>query len=71
MLITAIKGLVENGQIRLCERVSLPENARVYVIVADVLDERSARAFSPRLAHRRQSKDFAKQVVELASDAAV
>ncbi len=35
MLINAIEGVVENGRIRLREDVSLPENTRVYVIVAE------------------------------------
>jgi hypothetical protein len=69
MLINAIEGVVENGQIRLREKVSLPENSRVYVIVADTPDDRSARIRSPHLAHPEQSKDFAKQIVELAPDA--
>lgn len=69
MLVNAIEGFVENGLIRLRENVSLPENARVYVIVTDMPDDRSARIRSPRLTHMEQSKDFRKQVVEFAPDA--
>jgi predicted DNA-binding antitoxin AbrB/MazE fold protein len=76
MLINAIEGIVENGLIRLREKVLLPEHSKVYVIVADEqveglvgLDDRSADIRSPRLAHPEQSKDFRKEVVELATDA--
>ena len=76
MLINAIEGIVENGQIRLRETVSLPEHSKVYVIVADAqvgrfggVDDRSVRIRSPRLAHPEQSKALGKQVVELAPDA--
>jgi hypothetical protein len=70
MLINALEGIVENGEIRLREKVSLPENSRVYVIVADEHidrlarpNDRAARIGSPRLAHPKQAKDFHKQIV--------
>lgn len=69
MLINAIEGIVENGQIRLREKVSLPENSRVFVIVADMPDDRSVWIRSPRLAHPEQAKDFKKQVVDPGSHA--
>lgn len=71
MQVTAIEGIVENGQIRLREEVSLPENTRVYVIVADLHLGPSARIRTPRLAHPEQAKDFRKQVVEVDGDAQV
>jgi hypothetical protein len=71
MLINAIEGVVENGRIRLREDVSLPENAKVYVIFADEDDKRAARVSTPRLADPRQAGDFKKQIVELAGDAKV
>jgi uncharacterized lipoprotein YbaY len=55
-----VEGVVENGQIRLRERVTLPENAKVYVIVPDA--DAPARIYSPRLAHPEQAAQFAKQV---------
>lgn len=69
MLINAIEGIVENGRIRLREDVSLPENARVYVIVTDVRDDGVPRIRTPRLARPEQVEDFRKQVVELTPDA--
>ena len=69
MPITAIEGVVENGGIRLSERVSLPENTRVYVIVAEMPAGPQARVHSPRLARPEQAGDFRKQIVELGPDA--
>ena len=69
MLVTALEGVVENGRIRLREVVSLAENTRVYVIVADMLASPSAQIHSPRLAHPEQAGDFRKQIVEIPGDA--
>jgi hypothetical protein len=70
MLINAIEGIVENGAIRLREDVSLPENTRVFVIVADPNELAAVHIHSPRLAHPEQYKDFRKQVVkETSADA--
>ena len=71
MLVNAIEGVVENGRIRLREDVSLPENARVYVIFADLGNDRSVRVQSPRLADPQQAKEFTKQIVELPPNAKV
>jgi hypothetical protein len=68
--LSAIEGIVENGQIRLLGGAMLPENARVYVIVPSA-DAAPARIFSPRLVHPEQASDFAKQVVEVSSDAGI
>lgn len=69
MIITAIEGVVENGRIRLCEDVPLAENARVYVILADLLTRPPVRIHSPRLAQPQQASDFRKQIVEIPGDA--
>lgn len=69
MQVTAIEGIVENGRIRLREEVSLPENTRVYVIVADMHTGPWAPIRTPRLAHPEQAGDFRKQVVEMPTDA--
>ena len=64
MLVTAIEGVVENGRIRLREEVSLAENTKVYVIVADLPSSPSAQVRTPRLAHAQEAGDFRKQVVD-------
>jgi hypothetical protein len=71
MPLTAIEGVVENGMIRLREDVALPENTRVYVIVADPQSARPFSIQSPRLAHPKDAGDFRKQIVEIAPDAPV
>ena len=69
MMVNAIEGVVENGRILLREDVSLPENTKVYVIVADQNGSRAARVHSPRLADPSQSQDFRKQILELPPNA--
>jgi hypothetical protein len=71
MPLTAIEGVVENGMIRLREDVSLPENTRVYVIIADSRPIASPHVRSPRLAHPDQAGDFRKQIVEVSPDASL
>jgi hypothetical protein len=65
------EGIIENGQIRLLENVQLPENTRVYVVLAEAEASRPAHVYSPRLAHPEQAGDFAKQIFEVSTDAGV
>jgi len=60
MTVVTYEGIVEKGKIRLKAGVKLPENAKVYVVVADLqLDEKKAiRMLTPRLANRKQAADF-------------
>jgi hypothetical protein len=69
MLFNAIEGVVENGRIRLSEEVALPENTKVYVVVAEPDGSTAAHIRTPRLAHPEQAKEFAKRVVEASADA--
>ncbi len=66
-----IEGIIENGQIRLLENVQLPENTRVYVVLAEAEASHIAHVYSPRLAHPEQAGDFVKQVFEVSTDAGV
>jgi Protein of unknown function DUF104 len=66
-----IEGIVENGQIRLLENIRLPENTRVYVVIAEGEASRPSHVYSPRLAHPEQAGDFVKQVFEVSTDAGV
>jgi predicted DNA-binding antitoxin AbrB/MazE fold protein len=66
-----IEGIVENGQIRLLENVRLPENTRVYVVIAESNASRPPLIHSPRLAHPEQAADFVKQVFEEPPDAGI
>lgn len=69
MNISAIEGIVENGQIRLLGGVALPEHAKVYVVVPATDATPPARIQSPHLVNPCQIADFAKQVFEVSSDA--
>jgi hypothetical protein len=69
MSISTFEGVVENGVIRLRDNVALPEKARVYVVIPDLEPAPRARVYSPRLAHPEQAPDFAKDVIEVDSDA--
>jgi len=59
MPILTLEGVVENGQIRL----------RDYVVIPDVETVSPAHVYSPRLVHPEQAADFAKQVIEVSTDA--
>jgi hypothetical protein len=63
-----IEGIVENGQIRLLGNVTLPERAKVFVVLES---GPVPRVYSPRLAHPEQAGDFVKPVIEGPFDAPV
>jgi len=70
MLVSTFEGIVENGRIRLRDDVTLPEKARVYVIIPDLeAAPPKAHVYSPRLVHSEQANDFIKEVIEAAADA--
>ena len=69
MSISTFEGVVENGVIRLQGGVTLPERARVYVVIPDFESAPLAHIRTPRLAHPEQAGDFAKEVIEVAHDA--
>jgi len=64
MSVVTLEGVVDRGQIRLKDAVSLPDRAKVYVIVPDLQVERTAHLASPRLKHPEQGADFRMEVVE-------
>jgi hypothetical protein len=65
MATLTVEGIVENGQIRLNDGVTLPEHAKVYVIVPGVETAPQAHTYSPRLLHPEQAADFAKEIIEV------
>jgi hypothetical protein len=65
------QGVVDNGIIRLDPEIRLPENLQVFVVVPETGDERPLQIRSPRLVHRNQLPDFAKEVREAEGDARV
>jgi len=68
MAILTVEGVVENGQIRLRDNVTLPEHTKVYVVIPDVATAPQAQVYSPRLVHPEQAADFAKQIIEVPAD---
>ena len=69
MAILTVEGVVENGQIRLRDNVVLPEDTKVYVVIPDVESAPPPHVYSPRLVHLAQAPDFAKQVIEVSTNA--
>ena len=69
MAILTVEGIVENGQIRLCEHVTLPEHTKVYVVIPDVATVPQAHVPSPRLVHPEHAADFVKHIIEVSADA--
>jgi hypothetical protein len=69
MAIPTFEGIVEDGRIRLHDDVTLPENTKVYVVIPDLDTAQQSQVRSPRLAYPEQAGDFAKQVIEVPTDA--
>ena len=69
MAISTFEGIIENGQIRLRDKVALPEQAKVYVVIPDFEAVSRAHIYSPRLVQPEQAAAFVKQIVEGNADA--
>jgi hypothetical protein len=68
MKVTTYEGVVENGCVHVPAGVSLPEKAKVYVVIPEVFEievSRVAHIASPRLAHPEQAGDFIKEVLDI------
>ena len=62
MKLETYEATVENGQIKLSERVRLPEHARVYVVVPNGAAAPAFHIGSPRLARPVDAADFVKEI---------
>lgn len=71
MSVVTYEGIVENGQIRLQGDVSLPEYARVYVLVPEEQNVLVARILSPRLVDPKDAARFTMEIVEEPTDAGI
>ena len=69
--VRTFEATVENGQIRLRDNITLPDKAKVYVVVPEMIQEQPARIWSPRLAHPGEAKDFSKVVLEAEGNARI
>ena len=69
MAILTLEGIVENGQIRLPDEVTLPEHTKVYVVIPALESARPSRIYRPRLVNPEHAAYFAKEVIEVPPDA--
>jgi len=67
--VPTFEGIVENGQIRLRDEVTLPEKTKVFVVIPGFEAAAKAHVYAPRLVHPEQAADFAKEVIEVPPDA--
>ena len=58
MNVTSFEAIVEKGQIKLPENISVPERTKVYVVIPGAGEPKPTRLMSPRLLHPEQAKDF-------------
>lgn len=69
MKVATYESIVENGQIRLVDAVSLPEHSTVYVVVPTTEQARTFHMRSPRLVNPELAVDFVKEVIDDRQDA--
>ena len=72
MKVVTYEGVVENGRVELPAGVSLPEKAKVYIVVPEVVEietPRAAHIGSPRLANPADAVHFKMEVTEEGTDA--
>jgi hypothetical protein len=68
MKVAAYEGVVENVCVHVPAGVTLPEKAKVYIVIPEVIEIETPRAVhiaSPRLAHPEQASDFVKKVFDM------
>ena len=71
MRVTTYEGIVKNGCVHVPAGVSLPEKAKVYVIVPGVYESDVRQAVhisSPRLVYPEQANDFIMEVRDVKDD---
>jgi hypothetical protein len=72
MKVTTYEGVVENGKVRLPAGVTLPEKAKVYIVVPAAVEIEApplAQIYSPRLADPADAVHFKMEVTEEGTDA--
>ncbi len=72
MKVATYEGVVEHGCVHVSGNVSLPDKAKVFIVVPEVFEVEvppSPRIRSPRLAHPEQAADFVKEVYPEDDDA--
>jgi hypothetical protein len=69
MNVTTLEGIVEKGQIRLPANVHLPDNAKVYIVIPDLVVTPTIHVGSPRFVQAGDAAAFEKQVIQDTADA--
>jgi hypothetical protein len=69
MNVTTVEGTVEKGQIRLPANVHLPDNAKVYTVIPDLVVTPTVHVSSPRFVRAGDAAAFEKQVIQETPDA--
>jgi hypothetical protein len=72
MKVVTYEGIVENGCVRLPADVVLPERAKVYVVIPEIIEIETpsvAHIYSPRLVNPEDAKDFVMEVFPEDNDA--
>ncbi len=75
MTLQTYEGVVQKGSILLDESVQLPENAKVYIVVAEEIinitlaGKKSIQILSPQFVNREDAKHFTVTVAKEESDA--
>ena len=64
MKVLTYEAIVERGEVKLPGTVTLPEHAKVYVVVPGDEDLPASRIQTPRLLRSEQVSDFAMEIVE-------
>jgi hypothetical protein len=64
MKVLTYEAIVQRGEVKLSETVTLPEHAKVYVVVPGDEDLPTSRIQTPRLLRSEQVSDFAMEIVE-------
>lgn len=63
MSVTTYEAIVKNGHIELSENVSLPENAKVYVVIPGIQNKELIHLRSPRLVNPIDVDVFRKELL--------
>lgn len=71
MSVLTVEGIVENGRVEFRDPIVLPERTKVYIVIPEFSSVAPARVISPRLVHPEEAAEFAKEIIEVAADAAV
>lgn len=59
-----IEGVIENGQVRLPDKICLPDKTKVFVLIPDMERPQSFHVPSPRLVRPEDAERFVMEVTE-------